>query len=246
MLTWDAEIGITRGILRVTTQTELENFLLFILSAKSLSSHPLMLAVAAVDYSTHLSKELSGSYHHEIGEIQAQTGHAGALTRDTAATVDPQNYGKLGRAVSDLSQCVSSSILHTSSEQRLCAFLSENMGMVKHEGALDTTTSEPLEAMLRERSSQLDHLHDRFKFYQELCRIQNQIVGYSTLHIEQNTHSSQVINLMAQRDMQQNLEVARDSKSIAAASKRDSSAYATPSTLPVPLPLSTDHSPPTA
>lgn len=82
MLTWDAEIGITRGILRVTTQTELENFLLFILSAKSLSSHPLMLAVAAVDYSTHLSKELSGSYHHEIGEIQAQTGHAGALTRD--------------------------------------------------------------------------------------------------------------------------------------------------------------------
>jgi hypothetical protein len=186
VLTWDAKIRITCGILRVTTETVLETLLTFILSVKSMSCHPLMLAIAAAEYATDSLAVDSISYYRAVGLIQAQTGHAGALGRVTTTTVehDPQKYADLGRDISHIGQAVSAFIFHMSSQRRFCAFLLENIATLKHEGVLDTTTSEPLEAILRRRLSHLNHLHDEFILYQELCRIQNQVVGPSTSHTD--------------------------------------------------------------
>lgn len=240
VFTWNANTRVTQGVLRVVADEERNLIVDLIHSLRSIASHPLMLAIATLEATHNRWKEMLSDEWANIQIIQARTGHYGAMVEfDGEVALKPQDYADLGKDLTSSSQDLASRAMRLKSTERLHTFLLEAISQLEQDGVLRSTEQDGvlrsieqehglIRSILRRYSSALGHLLDRLHFLQELCRLQNQTVSIQHNHCTRfairATDGGQVYNLISQCDMQLNLEVARDSKSIAAASKRDSSA----------------------
>jgi len=209
----------TRGIIRTVDQDQLDAFLRELKSLRHLASQPLVLGLAALEaILSRIPLRLDNSYR-DICAIQLRTGHLGGLNPGSENLQDSPNYDQVSREVSRISQQISwyyvlwKSYLHlcdfmAQSATRSDAFGDENILGYPTRSSTTGKHSEIFSELLSANRSRIIHHLDALNHYKELCAVQNQ----------------NVYNLIAQRDVQQNIELARDSKSIAVASKRDSSA----------------------
>ncbi|KAH6720635.1 hypothetical protein BKA61DRAFT_652037 [Leptodontidium sp. MPI-SDFR-AT-0119] len=220
--TWDARTRITRGFLRSTSKGDRADLLRGIRSFKTLASHPLPLCVLFIELNSIWAVSNIGDVIGRVFDIQKKTGHVGAMWAvDPDGKEKEHDWASMTLDLSFLGQSISLDRLRAQNAVRLFGFIEDSMGVLdvrkggrvirlldKEEWEGFERDSEILLDISRAAHNKLSMHIDVFAHYKELATIQNQTV----------------YNFIAQRDIQQNIEIAKDSKSIAVASKRDSSA----------------------
>jgi len=220
--TWDAKTRVTKGFLRTTSKGDRADILRGVRSFKTLASHPLPLCVLFIELNSIWAVSNIGDIIGRVFDIQRKTGHVGAMWAVNPDGKEKEHdWASMTLDLSFLGQTISLDRLRAQNAVRLFEFIKDTMnvldvnnggriiGLLKEEQREEfVRDSEVLLDISRAAHNKLSMHIDVFGHYKELATIQNQTV----------------YNLIAQRDIQQNIEIAKDSKSIAVASKRDSSA----------------------
>ncbi|KAK0113467.1 hypothetical protein ONS96_014331 [Cadophora gregata f. sp. sojae] len=220
--TWDAKTRITKGFLRTTSKGDRADILRGVRSFKTLASHPLPLCVIFIELNSIWAVSNIGDIIGRVFHIQRKTGHVGAMWAVNPDGKEKEHdWASMTLDLSFLGQTISLDRLRAQNAVRLFEFIKDTMDVldVKSDGRIIALLkedekesferdSEVLLDISRAAHNKLSMHIDVFGHYKELASVQNQTV----------------YNLIAPRDIQQNIEIAKDSKSIAVASKRDSSA----------------------
>lgn len=210
---WKSTTRTTYGILRICNRTLLGHYLRVLKSLRHLVSEPLVLGIVLLEAIYMLVPKWLSTAQADIAAVQRQTGHIGGLDLDDQSSQGPLDYDQVSLEVSRISQMIIWCRTLFKSYLYLCEFIEQSASrskLVKGPGSspASATNWEVFSALLNSTKCQIAHDLIYIDYLRDMCVVQNQ----------------NVYNLIAQRDVQQNIELARDSKSIAVASKRDSSA----------------------
>ncbi|KAL3487814.1 hypothetical protein BJX62DRAFT_240650 [Aspergillus germanicus] len=210
-LCYDPATNVTQGVFQIAA-IPLESFDT-IQSQYSTCSHPLFLLLLPLEISVELTiyRNLT-KVEFALREIEGETGY---VLNPTAEHAGLQATGDLIELIERLGAAQSRmnfSFSNLRAARRSIEFIQQKL---RH---LNKSLPDEARAKLDQPSQMLE---ERIEFL--LSTIENAL-DYLALKERMETQQSVVFNLIAQMDGTVNIELAKDSKEIAAASKRDSSA----------------------
>ena len=159
-----------------------------------------------------------------LADIEERTGHKGGIEdpnwlanndEENHVTGTSSDYRVLTIALSQADRNICDLSIHLKSICKLNAFVTATLDDLAKVFCNDASRLSTSYKVLKEdaefRNTYLDHLNDELEFNMLRCRTQTKIV----------------FSLISQADNMRNIELAKDSRSLAVASKRDSSAMKT-------------------
>lgn len=212
---YDANTGLTYGFVCCNVP----DFVDFLLQRLRLSAaharHPLLLLTIYLEWQGRTSNQERTQLDGRLLDIEDQTGHTifydknGQPTGDQTQRIDSSLSRKLSVNLAHLSYNISMVNLFNSSVQTLC-----EKALLQYLNELDDLQQEAVCASTKE-------LRQRIEIVQSICA--NNALRFTAYEKRLELQMGVVHNLIAQEDNMRNIELVRDSKVIATASKRDSS-----------------------
>lgn len=227
---YDANTGLTYGFVTCNVP----DFVDFLIQRLRLSAaharHPLLLLTIYLEWQGRASNQERTQLDGRLLSIEEQTGHTifydenGQSTGERTQRIDSSLFRTLSVDLAHLSYNISMVNLFNSSVQTLC-----DKALLQYLDELEDLQEETVCASTKELRQRIEIVQSicanntlRFTAYERRLELQMGVVSDIGMLVD-TSNSSQVHNLIAQEDNVRNIELARDSKVIATASKRDSS-----------------------
>jgi len=235
ILSYNTITGVTYGFLTGNIQSAVDFVLQRLRLSASHARHPLLLLTVYLEWQAKIANQERSDIDGLLREIEHRTGHTifydenGVATGDYPDRIETSLFRTLSVNLAHLSYNISMVDVYNSSAQLLCdtALLTyfnelERSATPSERASISTSGKELMQRIEMVQSIYANNTI-RLAAYDKRIQLQMGVVSDTYCFRVPHLILPQVHNLIAQEDNLRNIELARDSKTIAVASKQDSS-----------------------